>query len=105
MMSKSLTLLSLGRQKTPKICKLAKNFRLYHCDGKVFGYNAVAWKRKRQESLSEFQYFQVFISKCPTDLTENSLVNVEFLTCTLSSAHAFFSARLLQRSPSSEHAF
>ena len=32
--------------------------RNYQCDGKVYGFNALAWKRKKEEALSKFLHWR-----------------------------------------------
>ena len=39
----------------PRILSNVQSIRGYQCDGKVYGYNALAWKEKRESSRSNLQ--------------------------------------------------
>ena len=40
----------------PRILSNVQSIRGYQCDGKVYGYNALAWKEKRESSTSNLQF-------------------------------------------------
>ena len=42
----------------PRILSNVQSLRGYQCDGKVYGYNALAWKEKRESSRSNLQLYK-----------------------------------------------
>ena len=42
----------------PRILSNVQCLRGYQCDGKVYGYNALAWKEKRESSRSNLQLYK-----------------------------------------------
>ena len=47
----------------PRILSNVQFLRGYQCDGKVYGYNALAWKEKRESSRSNSQNLKKNLSK------------------------------------------
>eukprot|EP00093_Oithona_nana_P000805 00805.XXX_1039_731_1 [CDS] Oithona nana genome sequencing. len=43
----------LANSRLKSILPVVHSYRSYHCDGKVYGYNALGWKERRERAKSD----------------------------------------------------